>query len=174
MFSTVIIQTVLPIGIILFLPTLLLADNKTQNDTRVTTTIKNDDFARFQTQGEFNEIKEFLLGAIAGRGIKLSNTFYISNMLQRTRQDVGSDKLLYKNAEAFGFCSAILSRDMMESNPHHIVFCPYIIVAYELADQPGTIYLTYRRPFYKDNTLNDASLEKIDQLLSGIIAEVID
>ena len=122
----------------------------------------------------WNEVKEFLLGAIEGRGIKLSNTSYISNMLQRTRKDVGSDKPLYSHAEALGFCSATLSREMMESNPHHIVFCPYIIVVYELAEQTGTIYLSYRRPIYRNNTMNDASLKMIDQLLSGIITEVIE
>jgi len=132
------------------------------------------DIKRFQVDGDFSEIKDFLLQSITERGIKISSTSYISKMLERTREDVGGGKHIYKNAEAIGFCSATLSRQMMESNSHHIVFCPYTIVIYELASQPGTIYLSFRRPFYSDATLNDKSLTDIDILLTDIIKDVIE
>lgn len=132
------------------------------------------DVKRYQVKGEFSEIKDFLILAITERGIKISSTSYISKMLKRTREDVGGGKNIYKNAEAIGFCSATLSRQMMESDPHHIVFCPYTIVIYELNEQPGTIYLSFRRPFYTDTSTTDKSLQKIDELLSGIITEIVE
>ena len=132
------------------------------------------DFKRYQVKGEFNEVKDFLILAITEKGIKISSTSYISKMLERTRDDVGGSKNIYKNAEAIGFCSATLSRKMMESDPHHIVFCPYTIVIYELTEQPGMIYLSFRRPFYSDAGKNDKSLENIDELLSEIVKDVVE
>ena len=132
------------------------------------------DIRRFQTQGDFSDVKEFLLQAIAGRGIKTSSNSYISKMLQRTREDIGGGNDIFKNAEAIGFCSATLSRQMMERDPHHIVLCPYTIVIYELAQQPGIIYLSYRRPFYNKSGNHDNTLVAIDNLMAGIIAEVVE
>jgi uncharacterized protein (DUF302 family) len=95
-------------------------------------------------------------------------------MLQRTGEDVGDARPIYKNAEAIEFCSATLSRDMMQANPHNIVFCPYTILIYEMADDPGTTYLSYRRPFYQDDGENHNALSKVDELLSSIIEEVVE
>ena len=84
---------------------------------------------RYRVDGEFDDIKALLVSTIEGRGLKISNTSFISNMLQRTMTDVGG-KPIYKQAEALEFCSAVLSRSMMEADPHHIVLCPYIIYIY--------------------------------------------
>ncbi|WP_455375238.1 DUF302 domain-containing protein [Kaarinaea lacus] len=159
--------------LLVFTPHILFASDDSSS-TAATTTATTKDIKRFQTQGEFGDVKEFLLQAIAGRGIKTSSTSYISKMLQRTREDVGGSKEIFKNAEAVGFCSATLSRQMMESDPHHIVFCPYTIVIYELAQQPGIIYLSYRRPFYSNTSTNDRTLKEIDELMSVIISEVVE
>jgi len=138
------------------------------------TPVITQDYKRFQVQGEFNEVKDFLMQSITERGIKISSTSYISKMLERTREDVGGGKHIYKNAEAIGFCSATLSRQMMEADPHHIVFCPYTIVVYELVKLPGTVYLSFRRPFYSDTSVTDRSLNDIDELLTGIIKDIIE
>jgi uncharacterized protein (DUF302 family) len=129
---------------------------------------------RYSTEGQFNDVKAFLSAAIAERGLKISNISYISKMLQRTREALGSDKAIFRQAEAIEFCSAPLSRQMMEANPHNIVFCPYSILIYELAEQPGLVHLAYRRPFYLSQNKSDESLHKVDQLLNDIILEVIE
>lgn len=134
----------------------------------------NKDLKRYTAFGEFDDIKAFLVSAIEERGIKINNTSYISKMLQRTGEDVGDARPIYKNAQAVEFCSATLSREMMQADPHNIVFCPYTIVIYELVDDPGTIYLSYRRPFYQAGGANPASLTKVDELLSRIIEEVVE
>lgn len=132
------------------------------------------DVKRYTAFGDFNDIKAFLVSAIEQRGIKISNTAYISNMLQRTGKDLGDAKPIYKHAEAIMFCSAALSREMMQADPHNIVFCPYTILIYELARDPGTTYLSYRLPYYQAGEENDASQTKVDELLSSIIEEVVE
>ena len=161
-------------ALLVLLPALPAASETSSPDSVTTRSLTTKDIKRFQTKGDFGEIKDFLVQSITERGIKISSTSYISKMLERTREDVGGDKHIYKNAEAIGFCSATLSRQMMESDSHHIVFCPYTIVIYELASKPGTIYLSFRRPFYSDTTLNDKSLADIDTLLTDIIKDVIE
>jgi uncharacterized protein (DUF302 family) len=164
----------LRIILLVLIPSVLFADDNVNTDYPSSNITTTQDIKSFRAQGEFNEVKEFLLQSIAGRGIKISGTSYISKMLDRTGEAVGSDKQIFKNAEAIGFCSAILSRQMMERNPHHIVFCPYTIVIYELAQQPGTVFIAYRRPFYSNAKANDQTLNAIDDLLSGIIGEVVE
>lgn len=161
-------------SLLVVLTSSFLASGATSADSTAEKLVSTKDIKRFNTKGDFGDVKEFLLQAIAGRGIKTSSTSYISKMLQRTREDVGGDREIFKNAEAIGFCSATLSRQMMESDPHHIVFCPYTIVIYELAQQPGVIYLSYRRPFYSNTKANDKTLKNIDDLMAGIISEVVE
>ena len=137
-------------------------------------TFSSKDVKRYTAFGDFNDIKAFLVSAIEQRGIKISNTAYIGNMLQRTGEDVGDAKPIYKHAEAIMFCSATLSREMMQADPHNIVFCPYTILIYELARDPGTTYLSYRLPYYQAGAENHGSQTKLDELLSRIIEEVVE
>lgn len=137
-------------------------------------TFISKDVKRYTAFGDFNEIKAFLVSAIEERGIKISNTAYISKMLQRTGEDIGNYQPIYTQAEAIMFCSATLSREMMQANPHNIAFCPYTILIYELATDPGTTYLSYRRPLYQAGDENHASQSKVDELLSNIIEEVVE
>jgi hypothetical protein len=62
----------------------------------------------------------------------------------------------------------------MQANPHNIAFCPYTILIYELAKDPGTTYLSYRRPFYQAGEVNHEAQTKVDELLSRIIEEVVE
>jgi uncharacterized protein (DUF302 family) len=128
---------------------------------------------RYAVKGDFNDTKAFLTSTIEGRGIKISSVLHISDMLQRTGEAVGDTTPIYKHAEAIEFCSASLSRQMMLANPHNIVFCPFSILIYELANSPGTIYLAYRRPFDRLEGKTDASRTKIDELLRGIVEETV-
>jgi uncharacterized protein (DUF302 family) len=137
-------------------------------------TLVSKDLKRYTAFGDFNDIKAFLVAAIEERGIKISSTSYISKMLQRTGEDLGDAQPIYKNAEAIEFCSAGLSREMMQANPHNIVFCPYSILIYELAGDTGTTYLSYRRPFYQAGGANHASQSKVDELLTHIIEDVVE
>ena len=94
-------------------------------------------------------------------------------MLERTGADVGSSKPVYRQAEYFTFCSAKLSRSMMEADPANIGFCPYVVFIYETAAAPGTISVGYRRPPAQGSDASRAALADIDALLDGIVKEAV-
>jgi len=120
------------------------------------------DVVSLQTKGSFGEVKENLLLAIQAGGFKIDYTAHIGNMLERTGKDVGATKRVYGSAEAFQFCSAVVSRKMMERDASNIGFCPYVIALYTLPDDPKTVYIVYRK-----------GLPEVDALLAGIVKEAL-
>ncbi len=92
-------------------------------------------------------------------------------MLARTGKDVGSEKQIYRHAEYVTFCSAKLSRAMMEADPANIAMCPYVIFFYETAAKPGEVVVGYRRPVLRGNDKSKAALKEVDALLAGILKE---
>jgi hypothetical protein len=94
-------------------------------------------------------------------------------MLERTGADVGSTRLLYRNAEYLIFCSAKLSRGMMEADPANIGFCPYVIFIYELADRPGEIIVGFREPPERGSAESQRALAAIEDMLKDIVAEAV-
>lgn len=127
----------------------------------------------YQVQGSYDEIFEFIKVAVADRGIKINNISHIGKMLDRTAEAVGASKAVYTQAKAVEFCSATVSRNMMEEDPHHIVFCPYIIYVYELKQQPGTVYVGYRKPDVSFAGKESKALAGVEKLLEDIIADAI-
>ena len=125
------------------------------------------------TKGEFKDVKDQLLLAIEGRGLVLNYTARIGAMLDRTGKDIGAARQVYVNAELVEFCSAKMSRDTMEADPHNIVFCPYAIAIYVLPKEPGRVYLAYRRPGASGSERSARSLAAVDKLLAGIVAEAL-
>jgi len=101
---------------------------------------------KIQVKGSFDETKEMLVTAIENRGLVINYTSHIADMLARTGADLGATKKIYEQAEIIEFCSAGLSRKMMEAEPHNIVFCPFAISVYTLPGQPGSTWVAYRKP----------------------------
>ena len=93
-------------------------------------------------------------------------------MLERTGADVGSNKQIYVNAEFVLFCSAKLSRAMVEADPGNLGYCPYVVFLYEAAATPGEIVVGYRRPA-AGNEASKQALAAIDALLDGIVKEAV-
>lgn len=127
----------------------------------------------YRASDSFAEVHEFLELAITEKGMKINNVSHIGKMLERTRGAVGSDTTIYSAAKALEFCSAVVSREMMEADPHNIVFCPYIIYVYQLAGDDKTVYVAYRKPWVDDET-RAAALVPVTGLLESIIGEVIE
>ncbi len=127
----------------------------------------------YKTQGRFEDVRDFIKLAITGRGIVINNVSHIGAMLERTGKDLGATKQVYLKAEALEFCSAIVSRDMMEADPHNIVFCPYIIAVYVLPQEPDTVYVSYRRPTLVGSPESQDSLKAVEALLDDIIQEAV-
>lgn len=130
--------------------------------------------AMVSKQASFEETREAVKIAITDRGMVINNFSYIGNMLKRTGKDLGNNKPVYRHAEALEFCSATVSRAMMEADPHNIVFCPYVIAIYEIADTPGTITIAYRRPQIVGDAQSRESLTAVDKLLQAIVKDAAE
>jgi uncharacterized protein (DUF302 family) len=95
-------------------------------------------------------------------------------MLERTGKDVGSARKLYADAQAFVFCSAVLSRKTMEADAANAALCPYSIMVYATAQDPGTVHVAYRRPWRPDGSAaSKAALKEVETLLDGIAREAL-
>ncbi len=75
----------------------------------------------------FDDTRDAITLAIEGRGLVINYVSHIGDMLDRTGADIGATRQVYAKAEIIEFCSAGLSRQMMELDPHNIVLCPFAI-----------------------------------------------
>ena len=136
--------------------------------------IDNAYMKAYRVQESFDGTREFLEAAIGERGIKINNISHIGKMLDRTAQAVGTSNRVYVQAKAVEFCSAVVSREMMEADANNIVFCPYIIYVYELAAKPGEVYIGYRKPVGPGDKASLDKLAKVTELLEAIIGDVVE
>jgi len=118
----------------------------------------------YPAQGSFEDAAFGIETAIVGRGLVVDHVSHVGEMLTRTAADVGATTELYTQADVFLFCSAVLSRRMMEANPDNIAHCPYSVFAYELAGQPGTVQIGYRH-------LPEGPMQDVQELLDAIARE---
>jgi len=125
------------------------------------------------TKGGFQEVKERVLHAIENRGLVLNYTARIGAMLERTGKDVGTARRIYGDAEVLEFCSAKISRDMMEADPRNIAFCPYSIAIYTLRSEKDRVYVAYRPTGASGSGQPATTLAAVDRLLADIVAEAL-
>jgi uncharacterized protein (DUF302 family) len=128
----------------------------------------------YTKQGKFEDVRDDLKMAIEGRGLVVDYHSYLNRMLDRTGKDVGSTQSIYVDAQAFVFCSASLSRKMMEADPANAALCPYSMVVYATAKDPGKVHVAYRRPWRPDGTpASKAALKDVEKLLDTIARHAI-
>jgi len=125
-------------------------------------------------KGSFSEAREAVEMAITGRGFVINNVSHIGDMLERTGKDLGGGKQVFIKAEALEFCSATVSRQMMESDPDNIVFCPYIIAIYVVPARPNEVRIAYRNAQMVGTPASQKSLKAVNELLSSIIKEAVE
>jgi len=120
------------------------------------------------------DVRDDLKTAIEGRGFVVDYQAQINGMLERTGKDIGSAKPLYVDAQALQFCSAQLSRRMMEADAANVVMCPYTIVVYATVARPQRVVVSYRRPLRQGGSAaSHAALREVDQLLDGLAREAV-
>ncbi len=119
------------------------------------------EMVRHSTDQSFDDVAFGIENAILDAGLVVDHVSHVGDMLERTRADVGSDKVLFTKADVYSFCSAKVSRSVMEANPMNIVYCPYDIFVAELADTPGEVIVGYR-------TYPDGPMQEVQALLEGI------
>ena len=123
---------------------------------------------------KFDDVLEDLKLAIEGKGLVVDYESFVNRMLERTGKDVGSTRKLYADARAFVFCSAALSRKTMEADPANAAFCPYSIMIYAAAAEPGTVRVSYRRPWRPDGSAaSKAALKEVEALLDAIARKAL-
>ena len=96
---------------------------------------------KYSFDGSFEDATFALENEIIGKGLVVDFIARSGEMLARTGADVGSDVVLFDAAEVYLFCSAVLSRKVMEENPDNIAFCPYGIF---VSDRGGKVEIGYR------------------------------
>lgn len=101
---------------------------------------------RRQVASSFTDTRDAIVTAIENRGIVINYKARIADMLERTGADIGATKKIFDQAETVEFCSAALSRKMMESSPHYIVLCPFTISIYTLPGDARGTWVAYRKP----------------------------
>jgi uncharacterized protein (DUF302 family) len=126
----------------------------------------------FKTQGTFQDVRDSLESAIEGKGLKINHTNKIAEMLERTGKDIGATRQVYVNGEQFEFCSATISRRMMEADPHAMVMCPYIVSVYTIPDDKN-VYIAYRKPAASRNSALKKALADVEKLLTEIIRDAM-
>lgn len=138
-----------------------------------TATAQSDEIRTAVSKSSFEDAKFELTNAIVNRGLVIDYTGRLADMLARTGKDVGSDKQIYRHAEYVTFCSAKLSRAMMEADPANAAMCPYVMFFYETAAKPGEVVIGYRRPILRGDAKSKAALTEVDNLLAGILKEAV-
>ncbi|TCD11827.1 DUF302 domain-containing protein [Oricola cellulosilytica] len=113
----------------------------------------------------FEDVSQAVEDAIVNRGYKIDYHGFIGDMLKRTAEDVGAEKQIYTDAEFFTFCSAVISRKVMEVEPEDIAYCPYVVFVYERADEPGQVKVGFRR------LPEGGPRDEVNAMLSEIVKE---
>jgi uncharacterized protein (DUF302 family) len=111
--------------------------------------------------GSFDDAAFGVETAIVGRGLVVDHVSHVGEMLARTAADVGSDVELFAQADVFQFCSAVVSRRVMEADPTNIAYCPYGIF---VADRAGEVTIGYR-------AFPDGPMQEVQTLLDDIARE---
>jgi uncharacterized protein (DUF302 family) len=128
----------------------------------------------YSKPGKFEDVRDELKLAIEDKGLVIDYESYVNRMLERTGKDVGSTRKLYADAQAFVFCSALLSRKTMEADPANIAQCPYSMVVYATVQEPEKVHVSYRRPWRPDGSAaSKAALKDVELLLDGIARKAL-
>ncbi|SNR48899.1 hypothetical protein SAMN06265370_1073 [Puniceibacterium sediminis] len=124
------------------------------------------DVVTYDTDQSFDDVTFGLESAIVDRGLVIDHVSRVGEMLERTRGDVGSDVVLFQDANVYSFCSAALSRKVMEADPMNIRFCPYDIFVMTRPDTPDTTTIGFR-------SFPDGEMKEVETLLDGIARAAI-
>lgn len=115
----------------------------------------------YSFDGSFDDAAFGLESAIVGRGLVVDHVSHVGEMLDRTAADVGSDVKLFEQADVYQFCSAVVSRKVMEADPMNIVYCPYGIF---VAERDGEVTIGYRN-------FPEGPMQEVQALLDDIARE---
>ncbi|MDU8926628.1 DUF302 domain-containing protein [Alisedimentitalea sp. MJ-SS2] len=120
----------------------------------------DDGAITYTTDESFDDVVFGLENAIVDAGLVVDSVSHTGDMLERTKGDVGSDVTIFKKADIYSFCSAAISRRVMEADPMNVVYCPYNIFVLQMPDS-DEVTIGYR-------TYPDGPMQEVQALLDGI------
>ena len=122
--------------------------------------------------GSFDEIRDRVVFAVESQGLVVDHASKVGDMLARTGKDLGEAQQVFDRAEVLEFCSALVSRRMVQADPQLLAFCPYGIAVYTLPGDALTTYVSYRRMVTSVATpVQKSVLERVESLLEAIVEE---
>jgi uncharacterized protein (DUF302 family) len=124
------------------------------------------DVVSYDTDQSFDDVVFGLASTILDQGLIVHHVIHPGGMLERTRKDLGSDVVLFTQADVYSFCSAALSRKVMKTDPMNIRFCPYDIFVMVRPDTPQTTTIGFR-------SFLDGEMKEVDALLDSIARAAI-
>jgi uncharacterized protein (DUF302 family) len=127
------------------------------------TPIAAQEAVTYPFDGSFDDATFSVENAIIGQGLVIDYVSHTGEMLNRTGADVGSDTMIFEGADIFLFCSAQLSREVMEADPMNIAHCPYGIF---VAERNGEVMVGYR-------TYPEGEMQKVQALLDEIVRDAV-
>lgn len=122
------------------------------------------DMTVYDFEGSFDDAVFNVEGAIVGRGLVIDYVSHTGAMLNRTGSDVGSDAKIFDAADIFLFCSAVVSRRVMEADPDNIRHCPYGVF---VTEREGAVQIGYRH-------FPDGPMQEVQALLDDIAQEAAE
>lgn len=113
--------------------------------------------------GSFDDAAFAVENAIIGKGLVIDYVSHVGDMMNRTGADVGSDVVIFDAADVFLFCSAQISRQVMEADHLNIAHCPYGIF---VADREGEVFIGHRN-------YPEGEMQQVQTLLTEIIQDAV-
>jgi uncharacterized protein (DUF302 family) len=125
-----------------------------------------DGVVTYTTDDSFDDVIFGLESAILDEGLVIDSISKVGDMLERTKGDVGSDVTIFTGAEVYSFCSATLSRKVMEADPLNVQFCPYGIFVSQTPEQGDMVTIGYR-------SMPEGVMKEVEALLDTIARAAI-
>lgn len=118
------------------------------------------DAVLYTVEGDLADAAFGVESAILDEGLTIDHVSNVGEMLVRTGPDVGATGSPVGEAKVYAFCSATVSREVMEADPINILHCPYTIF---VAQIDGATVIGHRA--YTEDSMQpvQALLERIAQ-----------
>jgi len=136
------------------------------------TVIADNAFSIYESESDFEDVVEGAKLAIQERGMYISGTVHMDEMLKRTGKDLGIHTKIYEKAQSIEICSAVLARKMTSEDPARIVICPFVLSIYVLPGEPGKTYVAYRA-IPEDEIRSSAIMAEIAEMLKEVASAAI-
>ncbi len=114
--------------------------------------------------GSFDDATFGVENAIVDKGLVIDYVSHVGDMLNRTGADLGSDVVIFDSARIYLFCSAVVSRKVMEANPDNVAFCPYSVY---VTDKNGLVEIGYQ-------DYPDGPMDMVEELLGDIVEAAME